>query len=260
MKRGRRFAFALALGLTLVSLASAGAAFVPAHAQASVAKPQGWQFDATPYLWGAGLDGDVKIGQLPSGGVEASFSDILSSLEFALMGSFEGRRDRWGFLVDGMYIDLSQTEPTPDAAFGEAEAKLSEQIYSAAGTYRPVEGKVAVDVMAGVRYVDISTDLELTTGVAQGRTASAGRSWWDGFVGSRMRYRPTDKWLVTGYLDVGGGGSELTWQALAGAGYLFNDLVSMKFGYRYLSIDYDDDGIVYDVAMAGPYVGVGFHF
>jgi opacity protein-like surface antigen len=58
----------------------------------------------------------------------------------------------------------------------------------------------------------------------------------------------------------GGGGSELTWQALAGVDGTFSKHLSAKFGYRYLDFDYDQDDFVYDMAMAGGYAGLGIRF
>jgi opacity protein-like surface antigen len=246
----------IVVGLVVAALLAA-----PVWAQSTPQKQDTWRFDATPYLWFAGLDGDVKIGRLPTGGVEASFSDIASSLHFVAMGAFEGRKDRWGFLADAMYIDLSQSTSTPKGvAFGDVGASLTEQIYTGFASYRVLDGNVAVDVFAGPRYVSLATDLDLTSGAAAGRAKSASVSWWDAVGGGRVLWRVHKGWSVMGFLDVGGGGSKLTWEALAGAGYEFNKLISVKFGYRYLSIDYDTTELVYDMAMAGPYAGVGFRF
>jgi len=46
----------------------------------------------------------------------------------------------------------------------------------------------------------------------------------------------------------------------AGAAFACTKVVSVDFGYRYLSIDYTHDKCQLDTAMAGPYFGVGFHF
>jgi hypothetical protein len=45
-----------------------------------------------------------------------------------------------------------------------------------------------------------------------------------------------------------------------GGGYAFEKVVSLRFGYRYLRFDYESGSFVYDMAMAGPYLGVGFRF
>lgn len=224
------------------------------------ASSDGWQFEVVPYLWAVGLDGDTKIGLLPATGVEASFSDLVDILDFALMTTFQARRDRGGFLVDAMYFDLGETAPTPNPIFGDAEVDLVQQIYSAAGTWRVSEGRAPVTLFGGVRYVDLDNDLELTSGVAAGRSVGANESWWDGFVGAGVRWQFAEDWALVGYGDIGGGGSEMTWQGLAGVDWTFSKHLSAKFGYRYLNIDYDEDDFVYDMAMAGGYAALGIRF
>ena len=236
----------------------------PVQAQSTApgqaAKPSSWQFEATPYLWGLGLSGDVGIGRLSSSGVQASFNDILGVLDLGLMGTFEGRRNRQGFLVDAFYARLSDTVPTPNNAFGDADTQLTDQFYTLAGTYRSMDSKTVLDIVYGTRYSSLSTDIELTGGIAPGRQGSDTQTWWDGIVGLRARWPLGKHWGVNAYSDFGIGPSNFTWEALAGGSYSFEKLVSLKFGYRYLSIDYDHSDFKYDMDMAGPYFGVGFRF
>lgn len=254
MKQIRRLALIgalAALGVLAVS---------PLHAQTAAPKTEGWRFEVTPYLWGAGLDGDIEVGRLPATGVEASFSDIASVLDIGLMAAFEGRRDRWGFLVDGFYVSLSDTVAAKNPQFGNADVEMVQEIYALAGTYRAREGKTSVDVVFGARYASIDSDLTLSGGIASGRAVSGDVSWWDGFVGGRVLYRPGDHWSIMGYADVGAGSDDVSWQVIAGGGYEFEKLVALRFGYRYISFDYDNGRLVYDMAIAGPYLGVGFRF
>jgi len=249
-------------GIALSAIVAPALAQAPpaAPAPASSPTPSGWRFEVVPYLWAAGLDGDVKVGRLPVAGVEASFSDVLDVLDFAFMTTFAGHKGRGGFLIDTMYMDLSDTAPTPDDVYGDADVGLTQQMYSAAGTYRVTDGKVPIDILGGLRYVDLAGDLELTSGVASGRSVSGGESWWDGFVGASIRWEFAEHWAVVGYGDIGGGGSKLTWQALAGVDWTFSPHLSGKFGYRYLSIDYDQNDLLYDMATAGGYAGLGIRF
>jgi opacity protein-like surface antigen len=86
------------------------------------------------------------------------------------------------------------------------------------------------------------------------------RDWVDGFVGARVLYPVAERWSAVGYLDVGGGGSNLTWQAIAGVNYEFSKTFSAKFGYRYFQVDFEDSDFVYDVALGGFYLGAGIRF
>ena len=240
------------LGVVFSCVLAAGA---PCRAStASAPAPDGWQFQVTPYVWLTGIDGEIKIGRLGSGGGEASFPDIWSDLHFAWMGAFEARRGRWGALVDTFYADLSIGTST-------ASVDLTDQFYTALATYRAHDGPVKVDVLLGPRYTHVDADLTLTSGIFAGRNVSTAIDWWDAIAGARASWQSSKGWLVTGYADLGGGGDDrFTWEALAAGGYRFKKLTTLRFGYRYLSIDYDDGTIVYHITMAGPFLGVGFRF
>jgi hypothetical protein len=235
---------------------------MPARAESPMEPEKGWQFDIVPYIWASGFDATLAIGDVASGGVDASFSDLVSDLNMAAMGVFEARNDRWGVLFDGAYFDLSATKPTTNpTVFGDADVDFSGQIYTGLITYRAYQGKrTTVDALAGARYVRMDTALSLTGGVAAGRTASGTVSWWDWMAGARIIGHPGKNWSITGYVDIGGGGSNLDWDAVFGAAYAFNKTVYLPFGYRYLDIDYGQDIVVLNMAMGGPYVGVGFHW
>ncbi|HEX4824007.1 MAG TPA: hypothetical protein VFV19_06820 [Candidatus Polarisedimenticolaceae bacterium] len=242
------------LGVVLGCVLVAAAAPCRAQQAPAAAPPDGWQFQVTPYVWLVGIDGNIKIGRLGSGGGETSFSDVWSDLHFAWMGAFEARHGRWGALVDTFYADLS-------IGTSDASVDIKDQFYTALASYRAYDGPVKVDVLLGPRYTHVDADLTLTTGILAGRNASTAIDWWDAIGGARVGWQSSSGWLVTGYGDLGGGGDDrFTWQVLAAGGYRFKKLTTLSFGYRYLSIDYDDGRIVYHITMAGPFVGVGFRF
>jgi opacity protein-like surface antigen len=248
----------LAAGVVLSCMLFCAA--TPALAQGTGHASDLWEYEVTPYIWGCGLDGQTAIGRLPAQGVEARFSDLVSVLQTAGMVGFTGQSETWGFLADAFYVDLAETTPTPQDVFGDAEVSMTQQMYTAAGTLRVSSGKAPVDIVIGARYNDLSTDLELTSGIAQGRQRDAGDSWWDGVVGARVGWAFAEHWTLTGYGDVFAGGSEFSWQALAGVDWNFSKSLSGRFGYRYISFDYESDELLYDMAMAGPYAGLGIRF
>jgi opacity protein-like surface antigen len=55
-------------------------------------------------------------------------------------------------------------------------------------------------------------------------------------------------------------GSDLTYQAIAGANWQFAKNFSAKAGYRYLHQDFEVDGFVWDMALHGVYLGLGIRF
>ena len=254
----------LAIVLSLLAAVVMMAAPATAQTQATTTQESQWQFEITPYLWVAGIEGDVRSGRFSSGGVEASFSDIFQDLNGAFMGAFEARKGRWGILLDTMYLNISGTEDTPDRGIGDVDVKLKAGIYSLAGAYRVVEKPFALDVLAGVRYITVSADLDIEPGkypqIMQGRSVSDSMYKWDGFAGMRAILPLSENWSMVGYFDFGAGNSNWTFQAIAGINYQISKNFVIKGGYRYFMIDAEDSAFVYDVKIGGPYLGLGIRF
>ena len=208
------------------------------------------------------MKGDVGIGRFSADGVEASFSDIAKSLRFGFMGTFEGRKDRFGFLADAIYMQLSQTKPAPHNFLGDVHARPKQQAYTFAATWRAVDGDAPVDLVGGVRTNDIKLDLDLSASALapEGRSLVKSRSWADGFVGARIQYPIAPQWSLVGYADLGAGGSNFTWQGIAGVNYAISPTMTARFGYRYLKIDYNRSDFLYNMATGGPCAGVGIRF
>ncbi len=50
------------------------------------------------------------------------------------------------------------------------------------------------------------------------------------------------------------------WDVMGGLGYSFSDGFSTVLGYRALSVDYRNDGFVFDIIQQGPIFGAEFRF
>jgi len=255
-------------------LAAVSLAPMPVRAQTAAAAPgSSWTFDFTPYIWGAGMNGDVQGGALPAVNVDMSFPDILDNLDAGLMGAFEARKGRWGMLFDAIYMKLegsgtaSRTGPGPIGATATASADLevTQKMFAAAVAYRVQEGGAPVDVIGGLRYTKIEAEASIngsffaqTVAVAR----SAEKDWVDPYIGVRALYPIANHWTLVSYADIGGFGvgSDFAWQGLVGVNYEFSKTFAAKLGYRYISVDYDKDGFVYDMANSGLYLGLGIRF
>jgi hypothetical protein len=245
-----------------------------AHAQMSAAAGgEGWSFDFTPYLWGAGMDGSVQAGELPAIDVDMSFSDILDHLDTGLMGAFEARKGRWGFLFDAIAMKIedsgsaTRTGSGPVGATASADALLEvkQTTYAAAVAYRLTEGRAPLDLVGGLRYLEIEADARIDGSLfAQGGTVarSAKRSWTDPYVGLRLQQPLAERWTLVSYADIGGFGvgSDFTWQALLGTSYDFSKAIAGRAGYRMQGVDYDKDGFAYDMLYSGLYFALGIRF
>ena len=260
-----RFAIALVLSL-------AGAPD-PALAQAVASPGSGWSFEFTPYLWGASMSGNVGAGALPTINVDMSFSEILDNLDAGLMGAFEARNGRWGLLFDAIYMKLAHSAtasrtgagPIGATAAASAELEMTQTMVAAAIAYRAIEGRSPLDVIGGARYSLIEADARIDGSLfaqAGSVARSAKKSWVDPYLGVRVQHPIAERWTLVGYADVGGFGvgSDLTWQIAAGIDYEFSKTIAAKVGYRYLTVDYDNDGFRYDMANSGLYLGVGIRF
>jgi opacity protein-like surface antigen len=255
----------------LAGMLALGAA--TASAQTPAGQSGDWQFEFTPYFWAAGMKGDVQAGSLPKISTDMSFSDILDVLDFGLMGAFEARKGRWGLLFDAIYMKLetdgtaSRSGPGPIGATATASAKLEmeQTMLSAAVAYRWVEGRSPVDLIGGLRYtkIEASADINASFFAMTGTVSRSGdKDWVDPYIGARIQHPIAEHWTLVGYGDIGGFGvgSDFTWQALVGVSYDFSKSVSGKLGYRYLSVDYDKSGFLYDMDSYGVYLGVGIRF
>lgn len=223
-----------------------------------------WQFQVTPYLWIVGLSGNGGIGNLVVD-VDSGVTSSDIHLNFGFMATFEARKDRWVILTDFQYSNLGTDNPTPGPLFLEAQADFKTLVIDPEVGYRVVDAPekgAYIDVLGGIRYWRVEADLTLVPqiGIVPFITASRSRSWVDAVVGLRGKTHISKSWFVTGKADLGGGGSQFTYQLFGGGGVMLGKSVALIGGYRYLSVDYDRDNFLFDMALHGPILGVGFKF
>ena len=211
-----------------------------------------WQYEITPYLWAAGMEGDIGTpGRTTS--VDVSFSDYVSAIDSAFAFIFEGRSDKWSYFVDLMWVKLQEDLNLPATTI---DAEVEQLLLEGFVGYRPDAWR-DVRVYGGLRYTDVDSTFDF---VGLPPNFSVGDSFTDPFVGLEWRRR-YEKWefLLAG--DIGGGiDADFAWSANFGASYFFSDRWSVKFAYRVLDIDYESDEFVFDMRLDGALLGVGFKF
>lgn len=275
---------AVVLALSLYGAQTAYAADDAAgRPEASAAGSPEWAVQITPYLWAAGLKGDISpFKRAPTLGVEKSFSDVLSDLNLGGFAHIWGRRDRFVVSGDVMYVDTTDGHasgplpafqipglgvPIPPGATVDAKVDTKQFIATLQGGYRVfTTPQFTLDALAGARVWRISNDVSVTAShpAIGTRSASHGEkfSWIDPVVGARGFLSLTDNLSLQAQADIGGfgAGADFTWSALATANYTFTDSLSASLGYKALDVDYDQGGHVYDTRLAGPVLGVTYRF
>ncbi len=214
-----------------------------------------WKFNLAPfYLWAVSMDGDMTVmGKTVP--LEVGFSDIASSLEALFTVHFEGmHKSGWGFLTDVSYLTIGGKQTTPGPTL---DVDFTTVMAEFAGIYRFSRGENAFDLIGGIRYYDLDVEIDV---VGVPPKIDKSQDWVDAMLGARYIWTISDRWNFMARGDLGFGGSDLAWNLAGLFDYQPWKHVSLLFGYRYMSIDYDTgsgaDLFRYDVNMHGPLLGV----
>jgi hypothetical protein len=222
-----------------------------AQAQESDAD-NGWQFAIAPYIWGTDVGGKTQSG-LP---IDVSVNDLFDNLEGVFMAAFEARKNKWMILTDFIYLDLAtsqQVGPLP------IDANLEGTVFHLAGGYNLYQEKSRLDLIFGVRNLDL--DLGLNTAIMN-TPVSLSRSGnnLDAIIGVKGQLTFSKRWYLPYYLDVGTGDSDLSWQATAGISFRAAKWVDLALVYRYLEWEFKSDKLLQDINFGGPAFGAIFRF
>jgi hypothetical protein len=212
-----------------------------------------WDWAVTPYLWATSISSNIKKDGAPPVGTDADFDDILSKLDMAFQIHVEGQGDRFGVFADYTYIALSDSNERP--AF-TSEGSLDTSIFEAAAVWNVEPTRFeGVDVFAGVRHLQVGTDVELDP-VDPARpniNLKMDQSFTDFMVGARYNATLSDRWGLTLRADGGWGDTESDYSVSALLRYQLKK-GTMVFGYRYMEIGVRGDAQKVDLAMQGPII------
>lgn len=221
-----------------------------------------WKHSISIYGWLPSLNGTLNY-NIPSEGEpdEEIESSALDNLDMVFMGSYEARKDKWSFLADMIYLKMSDSQevylPRLDTTLG-SEQELTGWLLGFYGGYTIAStDKMTLDVIAGMRYFSLGLDVSLFVN-DKDVSVSPSAEYYDAIIGFRGAYNINKNWYMPYQFDIGGGDSDLTWQANTGLGYRF-DWGDMLLTYRHIHYE-KDNGLVKDFDLYGPKLGVIFHF
>ncbi len=270
---GGRVAGPVAAGVVLGALAGTASAAdlepsppaAPVVAAAPVADADALVVTGTFYLWATKLSGTTStLPPLPPTHVDLSFRDVLEDLDGGIMGAIELRKNRWIVIGDLMLTQVSPDGTLPGPYASKVEVVSRSLTLEGAVLYRLYESDALnVDAGGGVRYWHLDNSLTIEPGLLpNGFSMSEMEDWADPLVVGRIQARLGGPWSLTLTGDIGGFGvgSQSTWQVIGTVNYQWNDKLSLRAGYRALSVDYENGSFLYDVVMQGPVFGVAYRF
>jgi len=251
----------------------------PSDGQLKLAGEKQWEFDFRVNGWMVSIDGDVTVKGVESH-MDVDFLDILSDIEWILMGRLEVRRDKWGGFFDGVYAELKTDADTVLSAgpvdidvdidiemhlaileFGVFYELLDRDVNFLGG--RHLTGAPYV----GGRYVSLDADIDFDSSNSS-LNVSGDQDWFDLIIGWRTRLQISDKWALNLDSNIGGfdigDSSDFSHETTILFGYDMTKRSTLLLGYRYLHIDYDDGSgsskFEFDAEIKGPLVAVNIHF
>jgi len=277
-----RYARRLAAGLTMmVAFMAHSYAQTPSGDSPKLRtdREKTWGFFVAPYGWLTGVDGTVASG-VESIDIDIPFDEFLKRTQAGFMLYAEARRKRLFVAFDGTWATL---EGESDLVLLDLDVEVKQQIYDIRVGYQVLGSKLGevirrskfdwqrrliVDVFAGGRYFDTEPSIEITPIIGNPSSVSSGESRIDPFLGARVVWDMSYRWLLGFRGDVGGFGigdaADFTWQATAEVGFRSSRRVAVGAGYRVLeydTIEGEGDGRSgYDLRMSGAIVGLGFSF
>ena len=248
----------VALDVSAARAADLASGPTPDFAGETAPTPSGWTFTVAPYLFAAGISGDVAQFGAPTVHVNADFSDLFDHLKFGGMLATEARNGPFGIATDFIYVDVGENVTGP-GPFG-VTVGLTEKVFTgtALPEYRILQSSVgSLDAMAGVRVWNVTGDLKFSGGPFGGRTFNEDQTWVDGMAGVKGRVNLAPGLYLTDWGMIGAGGARVDWDLLGAVGLDVTKSFSLLAGYRAIGVDYSHDGFVFNAVEQGPGFGRG---
>lgn len=214
-----------------------------------------WRIDIALYFWLADFEGDISIRSVTAE-ADAEFADLFDHLKMALMLHVElWHKDRLGVITD---MSWTAFEDNGEVGTGESSVTSAMGITDAVGAFRLREEAIFVDLLAGLRWILLDTEVEIT-GVPKESEAHA---YLDPIIGLRFGAEAADWLLFTFRVDVGGFGigtdAEASTTALAV--FRITPAIAAIAGYRAFAMEVADDNSSVDLRIKGPLLAIDVGF
>jgi hypothetical protein len=219
-----------------------------------------WKQTVIIYLLAPTISGTAGVGPADAD-LDVDPGTVFETLDGAFLGMYHAEKDRWGVLLDIVYMDLVSDLELPGGHLS-GEFENEQLITMLAATHRLDEHW---QLVGGLAYTEVDMRLDLR-GPLQNRSAGRDENWIDPFVGAIWSTQVASNWQFSSYGLVGGFGvgSDLLWSLNAEFSWRFGEHTSLVLGARYIDYDYEDGSganrFKFDIAEYGPALGFRWDF
>jgi len=215
-----------------------------------------WKFEITPYLWTAGVDGDVTVNGHTTN-VKISFKDMLDATNaaFSFLGVAQyGRVVLWG-QVDYVSLDTDNIDNPPANARLEMDSTMS--TLAVGYQFDGWANGQTVDVLIGRRQLALDNKLTVNgVGTFQKNTDID-----DTVLVVRPSFPISERWRFNPTLSYGKGDSKKTYELQPQFQYQISKNWATRLGYRSLTYNFEGDkSNTLDVTLSGFIIGFGGTF
>ena len=244
-----------------------------------MARQSKWDFFVAPYGWLTGVAGAV-VADGEETEIDVPFEDFLENTRAGFQVYFEARRKRLFLGFDGTWATLGSEV---EGRLFDLDIEIRQRIYDIRVGYEVYStdlGEVierrkfdwqrrgVIDLFIGGRYFRTEPVITITPILGDERVISSVDSRVDPFVGLRIGWDMSYRWLIGFRGDIGGFGigdaAEFSWQAQGTLGIRVSRRVAITGGYRILEYDtIAGEGVERngtDLRQEGPFIGAGISF
>ena len=220
------------------------------------------ELDFTPYFWIPSVNGSFGTGGDGSGLGDRVTVDFSQNLRLGgAMVNLGWREGRYVAFGDWTYANVRSSAPSPfGRLYSGVNGQILGNIVQLFSGYAVLDhNDIRLEPFLGARGYGLTGRLGLEAGTAQAVDLEDTSRWLDAVIGLRFESRFAKKWHANARVDVGAGGSNLTWQFYLVGGYEFS-WGAPVFGWRYLYVDKGQGALQMKLALSGPIIGVNFVF
>jgi len=227
------------------------------------------EVELAPYIWLAGIDGDVSAGGR-SAGFDQSFSDLISEVDAGFMGMGVVRYKRLVVFGQFDYIELSSDAdlkvdigPDPLPTGTKLDGQVDTTIATGAlGWHFDIFGKHELELLLGARRLSLDMKLE-----SEGNSVSESEDITDTIVVLSPTIHVSEKWMFKPILSYGiAGDSDTTYELQPQLHYRLSSDLTLGVAYRRLHYDVSSgqkntvDYREFDGDISGMLIGVAWSF